>query len=128
LALPTGRPHVSQFESAGVCLKFAIRVGAVDDAEGFRGDFNNSGSDAGGSRALTNEIFSDYRTVDSVLFLMKQIMKIKPKSGDWSVLLTLTFTSVAFNDLDRWVFAPPQSVRDLAAKGKATPYARRRMG
>jgi hypothetical protein len=59
---------------------------------------------------------------------MKQIMKIKPKSGDWSVLLALTFTSMAFNDVDPWVFAPPQSVRELVAKGKAAPYARGRMG
>jgi len=62
--------------------------------------------------------------VDGVLIPMRQVVKIKPKSAtDWSVLLTLTYTSVTFNDVDPAVFAPPQTVRDLASKNKKTPGA-----
>jgi hypothetical protein len=76
-------------------------------------------SDTGNGMALTHEIFSDYRPVDGVLFPMKQAVKIKPKgASDWTVFLTLTYTSVTTNDVDPAVFAPPQSVRDLAAKQK----------
>jgi hypothetical protein len=50
---------------------------------------------------------------------MKQTVKIKPKgASDWTVFLTLTYTSVTFNDVDPAVFAPPQAVRDFVAKGK----------
>ncbi len=77
-------------------------------------------SDAGGGPAPTHEIFSDYRPVDGVLVSMKQVVKIKPKSaGDWTVLITLTYTSITFNDVDPAVFIPPQAVRELAAKGKS---------
>jgi hypothetical protein len=81
-------------------------------------------SDAAGAPAPTHEIFSDYQRVDGVLIPMRQVVKIKPKSAtDWSVLLTLTYTSVTFNDVDPAVFAPPQTVRDLASKNKKTPGA-----
>jgi hypothetical protein len=60
--------------------------------------------------------------VDGVLVPMKQTVKIKPKNAaDWQVLLTLNYTSIAFNDVDPAVFAPPQAVRDLAAKSKQNP-------
>jgi hypothetical protein len=79
-------------------------------------------SDSAGAPAPTHEIFSDYQRVDGVLVPMKQVVKIKPKSAsDWSVLLTLTYTSVTFNDVDPAVFAPPQAVRDLEVKDKKTP-------
>jgi hypothetical protein len=79
-------------------------------------------SDAGGAATPTHMIFSDYHPVDGVLVPMKQVAKIKPKSnGDWTVLLTMTYTSVTFNDVDPAVFAPPQAVRDLAAKAKPNP-------
>jgi hypothetical protein len=81
-------------------------------------------SDAAGAPAPTHEIFSDYQRVDGVLIPVKQVVKIKPKSAtDWSVLLTLTYTSVTFNDVDPAVFAPPQTVRDLASKNKKTSGA-----
>lgn len=41
--------------------------------------------------------------------------------GDWKMLLTLTYTSITFNDVDLAVSAPPQAVRELAKKGKTTP-------
>ena len=64
----------------------------------------------------------DYRAVDGVLIPMKQTVKIKPKdASDWKVLLTLTYTSITFNDVDSGVFALPQAVRELAAKGKTKP-------
>jgi hypothetical protein len=48
---------------------------------------------------------------------MKQVVKIKSKSGgDWTVLQVTTYSSVTFNDVDRAVFTPPQSVRDDASK------------
>lgn len=76
-------------------------------------------SDMGSGPTLTHEIFSDYHTVDGVLVPMKQSVKIKPKgAADFSVFLTLTYTSVTFNDVNSAVFALPQAVRDLAAKGK----------
>jgi hypothetical protein len=72
-----------------------------------------------GGPGLTHEIFSDYRKVDGVLVPMKQVVKIKPKSGgDWTVLQVTTYSSVTFNEVDRAVFTPPQSVRDLVLKGK----------
>jgi hypothetical protein len=79
-------------------------------------------SDAGGTPAHMHEIFSDYRSLDGVLIPMKQVVKIKPKgANDFNVFLTLTYTHVTFNDVDPTVFAPPQAVRDLAAKGKPVP-------
>lgn len=76
-------------------------------------------SEGGGAPAPTHEIFLDYRPIDGVLVSMKQTVKIKPKgASDWNVLLTLTYTSITFNDVDPTVFAPPQVVRDLAAKEK----------
>ncbi len=72
-----------------------------------------------GGPGLTHEIFSDYQKIDSVLVSMKQVVKIKPKSGgDWAVLQVTTFSSATFNDVDRAVFTPPQSVRDFVLKGK----------
>lgn len=67
----------------------------------------------------THEIFSDYKKVDGVLVPMKQTIKVKPKSGDWAIQQTLNFESITFNDVDPAVFAPPQSVRELLAKGKS---------
>lgn len=79
-------------------------------------------SDAAGTPAPTHEIFSDYRPADGVLVPTKQTVKIKPKdASDWTVLLTLHYTSITFNDVDPAVFAPPQAVRDLAAKSKPNP-------
>jgi hypothetical protein len=72
-----------------------------------------------GGPGLTHEIFSDYQKVDGVLVPMKQVIKIKSKSGsDWTVLQVLTYSSVTFNDVDRAIFTPPPPVRDLASKGK----------
>lgn len=72
-----------------------------------------------GGSGLTHEIFSDYRKIDGVLVPMKQVVKIKSKSGaDWTVLQITTYSSVTFNDVDPAVFTPPQSVRDLVSKGK----------
>jgi hypothetical protein len=72
-----------------------------------------------GGPGLTHEIFSDYRKIDGVLVPMKQVVKIKSKSGgDWTVLQVTTYSSVTFNDVDRAVFTPPPSVRDLVLKGK----------
>lgn len=57
--------------------------------------------------------------MDAVLLPMKQVVKRKPKgASDQTVFLTLTYTSVTFNGVDPAVFAPPQAVRDLAAKPK----------
>jgi hypothetical protein len=79
-------------------------------------------SDAGGAPALTHEIFLDYLPMDGVLVSTKQVVKIKPNgASDWNVLLTLKYASITFNDVDPAVFAPPQVVRDFAAKGKAKP-------
>jgi len=76
-------------------------------------------SDAGGAPTPTHEIFADYRSVDGVLVPMKQVVKMKPKgASDWTVFLTLTYTSVTFNDVHPAVFTPPQAVRDLAARPK----------
>jgi len=72
-----------------------------------------------GGAGLTREIFSDYHKIDGVLVPMKQVVKVKSKSGDdWTVLQIMTYSSVTFNDVDRAVFTPPVSVRDLASKGK----------
>jgi hypothetical protein len=72
-----------------------------------------------GGQGLTHEIFSDYQKIDGVLVSMKQVVKIKSKSGgDWTLLQVTTYSSVTFNDVDRAVFTPPQSVRDLVSKGK----------
>jgi hypothetical protein len=79
-------------------------------------------SDAGGGPALTHEIFSDDRAVDGVLVPTRQTVKIKPKNAaDGTVPLTLNYTSITFNDVDPVVFAPPQAVRELAAKTKTNP-------
>jgi hypothetical protein len=75
-----------------------------------------------GGPGLTHEIFSDYRKIDGVLIPMKQVVKIKSKSGgDWTVLQVTIYSSVTFNDVDRAVFTPPPSVRDLVLKGKQHP-------
>ena len=72
-----------------------------------------------GGAGLTHEIFSDYQKIDGVLVPMKQVVKVKSKSGDdWTVLQVMTYSSVTFNDVDRGVFTPPVSVRDLVSKGK----------
>jgi hypothetical protein len=72
-----------------------------------------------GGAGLTHEIFSDYQKIDGVLVPMKQVIKVKSKSGDdWTVLQVMTYSSVTFNDVDRTVFTPPASVRDLVSKGK----------
>jgi hypothetical protein len=72
-----------------------------------------------GGPGLTHEIFSDYQKIDGVLVPMKQVVKVKSKSGDdWTVLQVTTYGSVTFNDVDRAVFTPPASVRDLVSKGK----------
>ena len=72
-----------------------------------------------GGSGLTHEIFSDYRKIDGVLVPMKQVVKIKSKSGgDWTVLQVTIYSSVTFNDVDRAVFTPPPSIRDLVSKGK----------
>jgi hypothetical protein len=66
-----------------------------------------------------HEVFSDYRKIDGVLVPMKQVVKIKSKSGaDWTVLQVTIYSSVTFNDVDRAVFTPPRSVPDLVLKGK----------
>jgi len=70
---------------------------------------------------LTHEVFSDYKKFDGVLVPTKQVVKVKPKSGDWTVYQTLHFDSITFNDVDPSVFTPPQSVRDLISKQKADP-------
>jgi hypothetical protein len=66
----------------------------------------------------THEIFSDYKKVDGVLVPMKQVVKVKTKDSDWTVVQVLNFESVTFNDVDPAVFALPQTVRDLSGKGK----------
>jgi hypothetical protein len=72
-----------------------------------------------GGAGLTHEIFSDYQKIDGVLVPMKQVVKIKSKSGgDWTVLQVTIYSCVTFNDVDRAVFTPPPSVRDLVLKGK----------
>ncbi|MGH9701876.1 MAG: hypothetical protein ACRD4K_00760 [Candidatus Acidiferrales bacterium] len=75
-----------------------------------------------GGAGLTHDIFLDYRKFDGVLVPMKQVVKIRSKSGgDWSVQNVLTYTSVTFNDVEPGIFTPPQAVRDLLAKNKAVP-------
>jgi hypothetical protein len=69
---------------------------------------------------LTHEVFSDYKKFDGVLVPTKQTVKVKPKSSDWAVYQTLHFDSITFNDVDPAVFIPPQSVRDLISKQKAS--------
>jgi hypothetical protein len=67
---------------------------------------------------LVHEIFSDYRRIDGVLVPMKQTAKVKSKAGEeWSVIRTIRYATVTFNDVDPAVFVPPQAVRDLAAGG-----------
>jgi hypothetical protein len=64
-------------------------------------------------------IFADYRPLDGVLVPVKQVVKLKPKgASDRTVLLTLTYTSVTFNDVDPAVLTRPRAVCDLAAKPK----------
>jgi len=64
-----------------------------------------------------HEIFSDYRRIDGVMVPMKQTVKVKAKSGNgWTVLETINYAVVTFNDVDPKVFAPPQAVVDLAGK------------
>jgi hypothetical protein len=66
---------------------------------------------------LVHQIFSDYRRIDGVLIPMEQTVKVKSKTGDdWSVVETLHYAQVTFNDVDSSVFVPPQPVIDLAKK------------
>jgi hypothetical protein len=43
---------------------------------------------------------------------------VAKSGGDWTVLQVTIYSSVTFNDVDRAVFTPPPSVRDLVLKGK----------
>jgi hypothetical protein len=66
---------------------------------------------------IVHQIFSDYRRIDGVLVPMEQTVKVKSKTGDdWSVAETLHYARVTFNDVDPFVFVPPQPVIDLAKK------------
>jgi hypothetical protein len=73
-----------------------------------------------GAPALDHEVFSDYVRIEGVLVPMKQTSKAKPKDGvaGWTVVQTLIYTSVTFNNVDSSVFTPPRAVRDLLAKHK----------
>jgi hypothetical protein len=68
-------------------------------------------------QALTHEIFSDYQRVDGVLVATRHTVKNRPKTGgDWTVVQTLAYASVTFDDVPPAAFAPPEPVQELIAK------------
>jgi hypothetical protein len=71
-------------------------------------------------RGLVHEIFSDYRRVDGVLVPTLQTVKTRPKTGgEWTVVQTLAYASITFDDVPPAAFTPPEAVRDLIAKAGA---------
>jgi dienelactone hydrolase len=69
---------------------------------------------------LVHEIFSDYHRIDGVLVPLRQTARTRPKEGgDWSVLRTIRYSSVTFNNVEPFVFVPPAAVLALQATSGA---------